>query len=463
MFEQELYKSETTQVESQSGDLFHNYEIKNWVVSRTLYTILAISAVLNFTAIAFIGQTDFLTRRGCDSPFVGRVCQVLDMAYVGTILLGTEREYADAVYEKSELADADITYIDVSSETPPLSYPEGYFQIANPVQYARLQQQMANPTNAAGVTIPGFPMSSTSDSTRDLLKIRPNPPAPNPNAFQDNGDTSLFKQNENNSSPSARKGRRGGRPVSPDSSDGVAAGNPKNGNANTASPIPTPTPDSATVVANAEEAKADQNGVFINKRPLKDYAKTALANIDNKTVLLDKPVKVVIAGTLGLGKDGKTIVLKDPIPVRAKTDPVNDPAMEKFVQDAILAVGDAGWFGYLDRFKVKKVVITIEQNDTNLVASVRSDQPSENYAKQVASGLNATIALGASLAKGDEQTFLKLAKTTSEGKTFILNFEIPKPLVQELVLRKLAESKEKENKPNSTALVAPNNKNTSEK
>ena len=59
--------------------------------------------------------------------------------------------------------------------------------------------------------------------------------------------------------------------------------------------------------------------------------------------------------------------------------------------------------------------------------------------------------------------FYTVQVTTSEGKTFILNFEIPKPLVQELVLRKLAESKEKENKPNSTALVAPNNKNTSEK
>ncbi len=462
MFEQELYNNEVTQVESQSGDLFHNYEIRNWNYSSTIYTILAISAVLNLSVLAFIGQTDLLTRRGCDSPFVGRVCQVLDMAYVGTVLFGTEREYVDMAYEKTDLGDAEITYIDVSGETPPLSYPEGYFQLANPVQYAMLQQQLTSPTNAAGVTIPGFPMSSPPRSDSDLLKLRPSPPMANPNAFQDDGDTSLFKTDGNGTpNASARKGRRGGRPVSNDPSDDIAGGNTKNGNSNTSPPLPTP--GSATVATDADEAKADQNGVFINKRPLKDYAKTALENIDNKTVVLDKQVKVVITGTLGLGKDGKTIVLKDAKPVRAKTDPINDPAMEKFVQDAILAVGDAGWFGYLDKLKVKNVVITVEQNDTNLVASVRADQPSENYAKQAASGLNTTIALGAALAKGDELIFLKLAKTTSEGKTFILNFEIPKPLVQELVLRKLAESKEKENKPNSTALVAPNNKNTSEK
>ena len=72
------------------------------------------------------------------------------MAYVGTVLFGTEREYADVTYEKTELGDADITYIDVSGDTPPLTYPEGYFQIANPVQYAMLQQQTSFERNESG-------------------------------------------------------------------------------------------------------------------------------------------------------------------------------------------------------------------------------------------------------------------------------------------------------------------------
>jgi hypothetical protein len=52
--------------------------------------------------------------------------------------------------------------------------------------------------------------------------------------------------------------------------------------------------------------------------------------------------------------------------------------------------------------------------------------------------------------------------TVNDGKAFVLNFDIPKPLVTEMVLRKLAETKEKENKPNSTALV-PTRNNAGEK
>ena len=173
----------------------------------------------------------------------------------------------------------------------------------------------------------------------------------------------------NVSNPSVRKGRRGGRPVSPNANS-IAAVNNDNSNSNTATAAPTPSP--AATPSDADEAKEDQFGVFINKRPLKDYAKTTLEKIEDKSVSLEKPVKVVIAGTLGVGKDGKTIVLKDPKPVHAKGDPVNDPAMEKFVQDAILAVGDAGWFGYLDKFKVKKVVIRTERCEHDRKRAFRS-------------------------------------------------------------------------------------------
>ncbi|MCV4732239.1 hypothetical protein OFB80_30570, partial [Escherichia coli] len=78
------------------GDLFYNYEIRGWEPSRRIYSIIGVSIILNLLFIAVIGQTNVLTARGCDSPFVGRVCQVLDMAYVGSVLFGTDREYIDA-------------------------------------------------------------------------------------------------------------------------------------------------------------------------------------------------------------------------------------------------------------------------------------------------------------------------------------------------------------------------------
>ena len=108
MFEQQSYDNESRQVESLDGDLFRNYEIKNWEYSPVLYKILAISAVLNLAVLAFIGQTNLLTLRGCESPFVGRVCQVLDMAYVGAMMFGTDREFVDEAYENIDLGDAEI-------------------------------------------------------------------------------------------------------------------------------------------------------------------------------------------------------------------------------------------------------------------------------------------------------------------------------------------------------------------
>src|SRR5687768_5111605 len=103
MFEQQLYDQEVSEVRTQPGDLFHNYEIKNWNFSPRLYKILGFSAVFNILAIVVIASSGLLTARGCDSPFVGRVCQVLDTVYVGSLIFGTDRDYVDAPYEKTDL------------------------------------------------------------------------------------------------------------------------------------------------------------------------------------------------------------------------------------------------------------------------------------------------------------------------------------------------------------------------
>jgi hypothetical protein len=461
MFEQELYNNEVTQVESQKGDLFHNYEIRNWDFSSTIYKILAISAVFNLALLAFIGQANLLTLRGCDSPFVGRVCQVLDMAYVSTVLFGTEREYADLEYEKTELGDAEITFIDVSGE---LKYPEGYFQIANPVQFA-MQQQGLNPADPSSTTgIPGFPgfsvqqpNQSMSMSESELLKLRPQPPAPNPRAFQDDTATIVNKPDYNGTNAFARKSRRGGRPLAGNSNanvDTTVAKTDSNTNTNPATD-PAKQPDPS-----ADEAQEDKNGVFINKRPLNDRAKETLAQIERNSLKLDKSFKIVIEGTLGLAKDGKTVVLKNPKPVAVDPNIPNDPEMVKLAQDWVLAVGDAGWLGYLEKLELKKkpnskkVIISVEQNDTEFVANVRSQLTSPNEANTLASALRNWITLGAIGAKDDELTFLKAATTTTEGTDLILVVKFEKPVVQEMIQRKLAESKEKENKPNGNAAVS---------
>ena len=87
MLEQELHNQELNNFNNQETpvqplapepDLFRNYEIKNFELSPRLYKIFAASAIFNVMALLIFAQGNLLTRKGCDSPMVSKVCQVLD-------------------------------------------------------------------------------------------------------------------------------------------------------------------------------------------------------------------------------------------------------------------------------------------------------------------------------------------------------------------------------------------------
>ena len=420
MFEHSIYEPERVVSPLQEGDLFYDYEIKNWELTPRIYRILGISAVANILAILIIGQTSLLTMKGCDSPLVGRVCQVLDTVYVGSMLFGTDREYVDAVYEKTELGDSEITFVDVSGETPPLSYPEGYFQIANPEEFA-LQQQMAlDPAFNSGfndyspnvTTIP--PTSGNS-----LLNTQPVMPTPNPSVVQ--GDLPTF----GGSTPPPR--RRGKRPVAtnsiPDEDDTADA---------EAEPKPTATPQPLT--------SDSVTAVEINKKPLTDFADQVVAKWDAKEVDLDKPFTIVLNGVLTA--DGKLDREKSKFDVSKQA---GDPKMIDVAKAAMEAVGDSGFLTYLRNLDVDKVTVTLVQDEEKITAVVSSLQKTEEKAKTVASGLSFAIMVGKSTVKNpsDERTLLDGAKVTAEGKSFVLNFNLPKPIAQEMITRKLKEAQAK--------------------
>jgi len=451
MFEQSLYNQEAfaPTPEIHEGDLFYNYEFKNWNFSPRLYKILGAAVLLDLLFLAVIGQAD-LTKKGCDTFITSTVCQVIDTAYVANVLFGTEREYADAVYEKTELKDADITFVDVSNEEPELQYPEGYFALANPEQAAFLQQQ-ANNTNS-GYIAPGIPVPTTSNDN-NLLAQKAKLPKPNPNAVVGNIPSSPLGDSTDDPTVASEPNGPGSKKF-PGSKTGTGqpTTSPKAGgqNGNTSA-----TNNSTTAATEPDEAKQDQFGVYINKRPMKDQAKETIAKVTANEVKLDQPFKVVISATLGLGSDGKTIVLKNPTPEKVDKNIPNDPQLAKLAQEWILRVGDAGWFGYLDKLKSKKIVITVEQNETELIANVRADQPSVNDANSIAAGLKVLLGVAVDKAKGDDQLFLQKASVTSDGKAFILNFSIPKNEAQDMIQRKLAEGKEPAAQPSSTAVNSP--------
>ncbi len=465
MFEQSIFESEPVNEptpELQEGDLFQNYELRSWVPSPRLYKILGASALANILVLLVFSQTSLLTAKGCDSPLVGSVCQVLDTVYIGSLLLGTKREYADAAYDRTELADADITYIELPPEGSKLSYPDGYFQIANPEMFVA-QQDPAN--NGFQQDIPGFPNIPTMrpNPANSLLNTTPNYAKPKkdvvdgdlPTGFDDNptvgqNKPGLNKRHPSTNTPTNLPALKPGE---------IAPGIPGNANTNV-----TVDPNNPTIANKTEDQGVeDRNGMSINRRPVNDKAAETIAEVDAGKVKLDQPFRVVITGTLGLAKDGKTIVLKDPKPAPPDKNFPSDPALTKLAQEWVVAVGDAGWYGYLGLLDEKKgvgkaVVITIEQNDATFVANLRAEQKDANRANTTAASLGTIMNLGIDYVSEDERTFLKSTKTASDGKFLVVNFEMTKPQVQELIQRKLAETKEKQAQPNSTAVVGPQNK-----
>jgi hypothetical protein len=338
----------------------------------------------------------------------------------------------------------------VSGAEPQFEYPEGYFQLANPEQALLTNDTMLNPSTG----FPSMPPPAIPSSP-DLMNVTPVVPKANPNPVQGDLPSGFGDVN----TPSPKKGR-GGKITVGNSNTATGSKDATANNANN----PTIDPSAAANAQNPDEAKQDEYGIYLNKRPLTDQANATLTLLDANKVALDKSFKVIITGTLGYAKDGKTVVLKNPKPLPVDKNIPNDPAMVKLAQDWILAVGDSGWLGYLElldddkkALKSRKVIISVEQNDTAFIASIQSELPTEEEAKRKSSGLGFTIQAASLVRTGDELAFLKSATTTSQGNNMILNINLPKPQVQEMIQRKLAESKATVTQPNSTAGVSVTN------
>ena len=444
-------------MQQQNKELFQDYEIKNWNYSPRLYKIFGAAALLNLLGILVIGQTSMLTTRGCDSPMVSRVCQVIDTLYVGSTLLGTDSEFISKDYVKKELEDADITFIDVSSATPPLTYPEGYFALANPEdQFAA----MPNPADFSMTNpIPGFPTNpSPTVGGSDLLAQPQVTPTPNNNAITGTvPDKPFSMSNDNPIAATPRiKRPRVYRPKMPKTDNG--------------SPKTLPNFDDELTAKNEkekEEKPADKNQtpvesdavkeVEINKKPFEELGDNLNVKLAKKEVDLSKPFTVVLDGMIGA--DGKLDSKKSKF---IKFE--GDEQMVNVAKEAIEAVGNSGFLGYLKNIGVDKVKFTLVQDDKQIYVSIVSSQKDDNQAKSRASSFNALLsgiifADENGLRKLDENSkmLVKNSKVTSDGKNFVFNFELPKPAAQDLINRTLKERAEKKaNQPNSSAEIKNN-------
>ena len=112
-------------------ELFEDYEHKVWQWTPRLYKIFGAAVAIQFAVFAIIGQFNLLQTRACDTIIANKVCQVLDAAYIGSTFLNN-KDWVDQEYTKNEFKDMDVTFVDVTNDEPPFTYPEGYFALVNP-------------------------------------------------------------------------------------------------------------------------------------------------------------------------------------------------------------------------------------------------------------------------------------------------------------------------------------------
>jgi len=441
-------------MQEQEKGLFEGYEIKNWNFSPRIYKILGASAVFNLLAILVFAQTNMLTRKGCESPLVSRVCQVLDTVYVGSVLLGTDGDFVNRDYQKSELEDAEITYIDVSGQTPPLQYPEGYFALANPEQQFAAMQNMNSDFSTTPLDMSGFPTNPTISNPTDLMTTPQVTPTPNNNAIQGTIPDTPFDFSGN---PTVTK--RGKSPRA------YTRKQPKIKND---SPIKLPSDDE--LAENKDDEKKDEKqpektqtaveseavtDFRPNKKPLEEFAEEVLVKRSEKESKLDltKSFKVEMSGVLT--EEGKLDPKKSRY-IKAE----GDEEMVNVAKDAIEAINNSGLFYYLKSLGVEKINFTLVQDDKQMYAIITSSQKDENKAKSISSGFNTLLSIAKTTIKEEElKTLINSAKVEQQGKNFILNFKIDKPVAQEMINKKLNEAQAKKNQPNSTA----QNDNTNQK
>jgi hypothetical protein len=394
-------------MQEQDKEIFQDYEIKNWNLSPRIYKIIGAAAAFHLLTLLVLGQTNLLTTKGCDSPFVSTVCQVLDTVYVGSALFGTDTTFDSRDYVKTELEDADITFVDVSGQTPPLKYPEGYFAIANPDEFAAMQNATTSDFSNFPTTIPGFSSNPTIGNETNLLAQPQVTPTPNKNAISGNIPDLPYSIGTNPVPPPTVKGG-----IKPSRTFPNRPPKIKNNNS---SPKELPKLDGETAAENKENKKDEKtaeanqpplNSEAVtefkpNKKPLEDFADGILAKRADANSKLDLTKSFTVRMTGELDKDGKLDPKKSRY-VKLKDEEQGDAEMVNVAKSAIEAVNNSGLFYYLKQVGVDKVDFTLVQNDKQIYAIIKSAQPDENKAKTVSSGFNTILGIAKLAVKEEE-------------------------------------------------------------
>ncbi len=435
----------------QEQELFSSYEVKAWDFSPRFYKILAASAVFNLLALGVFGQFNLITKKGCDSPLVSKVCTVIDALYVGGTVLTTDSRTVDEPYTPTEITSEDeIVWVPVDDK---FAYPEGYFQPTNTDQ-ALLDVNGGMPTgfesvNPTNPTLGGNPTNPTlgNPTVRNPLDKPPVLPKPSKRKSQDDFDSidleAGLKENPTD-------------PKNPANRDRV---------------VKDPTTNPTVADNKVPKTKDPTAPIEYNKRPLKEL----VPKVKEKLALgmkLDAPFLVQANGKLN--DDGK--IEK----IRFTKSEGTDPNLLEIVRTSVAAINDSGYLQHLSDLSGRNLDFLFSQDAANISAVIQSEAETKTRASSLSILIGTALKFGLStkekqiaelkdrLAKepenaelqkqfaddSDDLELLKRAEVTTDGKKLIIRFLMPQDVAKAMIERKLNAPETPEiKKPNSAAQV----------
>ncbi|HLO00228.1 MAG TPA: hypothetical protein VK208_17345 [Pyrinomonadaceae bacterium] len=362
------------------SQLFANFEVNKDARWPIISRLLAVSLV---------GHLIFIT---CVLYIPG----VRDAFNLASLIADTR--FVDKPYEKTEIGD-DVQFVELANNK--FHYPEGYFA---------LEAQ-------TGTTLP--------PPAPEQIVVQSQPPVVQPE---------LAPSPVASPSPVSMVSPSPASTASPSGTTAEAKSGP--------SPLKSPALTADETQTKLEETAAKNNIDLpkeneINKKALKDFA--AYANDLKKQGKLDlnQPFEIIIEAELD--QDGK---LKN-----AKfTKKAGDANLVDLFGRMVAALNDSGFLVYLkpvDRDNPgSKVVFTIKQGESEVLATVESEASSVESARVLAKGFNAALLIGAESRAGkDEEALLRNTSADSVGKKIVFNFTMPRRAVVDLIKKQLAPDK----------------------
>lgn len=323
-----------------------------------------------------------------------------------------DTSFVDKPYNRTEIAD-DVQMVELTSDK--FHYPEGYFApegqtsvLTPPAPFVPPFVAQAQPPAAVQPELAPSPSPSPSPIATPILTAAPTPLIP--------------------------RLRRRVTPRSPSQTVAQAK----------VSPTPVPSP---ALTADQAQTELDKTAIKnnldlpkeneINKKAMKDFARYALDMKNQGKLDLDKPFEIVIEAELD--ENGK---LKN-----AKfTKKAGDPNLVDLFGRMVSALNDSGFLIYLKPVDKdnpgSKVVFTIKQGETEVLATVESEASSVDSARILAKGFNAALSFGAQSRAGkDEEVLLRNTSAEPNGKKIVFNFTMPRQAVVDLIKKQLAPDK----------------------